>query len=125
MIAVMASTNIDKRKIDFAGVDSGAKILVITVDPAGSAAQAAAVDQNKNAKICTAPYRTRQSCQSIRRIPYLYSAALDNHNPENYGEFVNINEDVRQPANPTRGVEGSSSTSAAQNAVEIEGRTDQ
>src|SRR5689334_9346624 len=49
MIAVIASTNMDKSKIDLAGVDSGAKIFVRPVDAAGSAAPAVAVDQNTNA----------------------------------------------------------------------------
>jgi hypothetical protein len=52
MTAVIASTNIDKPTIDFAGVDSGAKILVSA--RAGSAAAepaAVAIEQNVNTNI--------------------------------------------------------------------------
>jgi hypothetical protein len=48
MIPVIANTNIDKLKIDFAGVDSGAKILVRPVDEESAAAAAVAMQQNKN-----------------------------------------------------------------------------
>jgi hypothetical protein len=51
----MASTNTDRSKIDLAGVDSGAKILVRTVDgSASTAAAAVAKDKNKNAKMRSA-----------------------------------------------------------------------
>src|SRR5207249_11159235 len=50
MIAVMASTNIDKGEIDFADVDSGAKILVRPIDDTAGWA-VLAVDQNKNTNI--------------------------------------------------------------------------
>jgi len=45
----MASTNIDKSKIDLAGVDSDEKILVRVVDD--FVAAAAAIEQNRNAEI--------------------------------------------------------------------------
>jgi hypothetical protein len=47
------STKRDKSKIDLADVDSGAKILVWTVEE-GSAAAAVAIQQNKNATECKA-----------------------------------------------------------------------
>jgi hypothetical protein len=53
MIPVMASTNIDKWRIAFAGVDSGAKIFVRPLEAGGSAAPAV-IDHNKNANICNA-----------------------------------------------------------------------
>src|SRR5262245_40770845 len=52
MIPVMANTNMDKSMIDFAGVDSGAKIFVRPVDDAvGLAAAAVAANPSSNANI--------------------------------------------------------------------------
>src|ERR1700722_17316692 len=54
MIPVIASTKIDKSKIDLAGVDSGAKIFVRPVDEVGVSATAVATQQNTNTRILSA-----------------------------------------------------------------------
>jgi hypothetical protein len=51
MAAVRASTNMDKPKIVFAGVDAGAKILVELIGESAVAEAATTTKQNKNAKI--------------------------------------------------------------------------
>ncbi len=51
MIPVMAKTNMDKLKIDLAGVDSGAKIFVRLEGAFGSVAAAVASDKNRKVHI--------------------------------------------------------------------------
>ena len=66
MIPVMASTNIDKLKIDFAGVDSGAKILVRRVDEESAAA--VAIERTK-IRLMAGP--SERSCFSGDAFPFL------------------------------------------------------
>ncbi len=81
MIPVMASTNMDKSKIDLAGVVSGAKMFVRPVDEAEGAAPAAvAVNQKRSAIIGNAPSVIEffkqpprswpQLCCDESRLPY-------------------------------------------------------
>jgi hypothetical protein len=51
MIALMTSTNTDKLKMVFAGVDSGAKILVRPVEEAAVFAAAVARKQSNNPNV--------------------------------------------------------------------------
>src|SRR5579872_58937 len=53
MTAVMVSTNMDKPKMVFAGVDAGAKIFVELNGELGMAADAA-MEQNSNARLLVA-----------------------------------------------------------------------
>jgi hypothetical protein len=53
MAPVTASTNRDSPKIDFAGVDAGAKMFVPSgKEPFGSLAHTAAADQNRRPIVC-------------------------------------------------------------------------
>jgi hypothetical protein len=77
MSVVTASTNIDKPKMVFAGVDAGAKILVELNGKSCSAA-AAAMKQNNNPRILIA-LRVAELCPSsisiqkeTHRLPFVW-----------------------------------------------------
>ena len=71
MIPVMPSTNIDRSKIDLAGVDSGAKMLEIPVEPVSAAA--ATTNHNRKAKMET---RAQSALHSrLASVPFSYGPA--------------------------------------------------
>src|SRR5262249_38703583 len=64
MIPVMANTNMNKSMIDFAGVDSGAKIFVRPVDEGVGLAAATVANQESMPIIKTADFsRERVGCE--------------------------------------------------------------
>src|SRR6266446_9317101 len=68
MAAVTTSTKRDSSKIDFADVETGAKIVVGLRDRSAGCANATAPGQQRTTGICTA-YRAYQLFERLARIP--------------------------------------------------------